>query len=56
METRPQQLNSRHSKGRESTEEFEEMKLEVKQKQQEGCRKRQNLGEHIYIVNISKCE
>lgn len=54
METRLQQLNSRHSKGRESTEEFEEMELEVKQKLQEEGKKRENLGEHTFISYICK--
>lgn len=56
METRLQQLNSRHSKGRESAKEFEEMELEVKQKLQKECKKRQNLEGHIFIVNISICQ
>lgn len=40
METKLQQLNSKQNEGRESTEEFEEIELEVKQKLQDKKKKR----------------
>lgn len=50
METKLQQINSKQSKGRESTEGFEEMELEVKQKLQE---KKDKIKENIHLSVMS---
>lgn len=51
METKLQQINSKQRKGRESTEGFEEMELEVKQKLQE--KKKDKIRENIHLSVMS---